>query len=323
MAGCEPFPEASPESVAEPGNALEGEKHEPTNLEQRLAEAKAAKEAGEYRSAIAVFRDILAANPTVTTAYLGIAEIYLLKKDYGSAEPAFARAARLEPRNFDAQYGHGLTLQMLDRLSKAIGAYHRALTIRPDSVKANLNLATTYLQLGEGKSALVFAEKVVELDPAHGPARANLGAIYEKLGRPTEAVREYEAAVALMEPTPPLLMNLVNALAKANRYREAKSAAEFLTKLEPSANAYERLGWACFRLAEYDKSIEAYRKAVEIAPNHWPSLNGIGCNALNTWLLSEKRDYEASQEGKHAFQRSLRLNPYQPRIIWVLSEYYD
>ena len=77
-----------------------------------------------------------------------------------------ARAARLAPRNFDAQYGHGRALQMLERFIEAVRAYHRALTIRPDNINANQNLATTYLQLGEPSSALVFAEKAVELDPA-------------------------------------------------------------------------------------------------------------------------------------------------------------
>ena len=33
---------------------------------------------------------------------------------------------------FDAQFGHGRALQMLDRFIEAVQAYHRALTIRPD-----------------------------------------------------------------------------------------------------------------------------------------------------------------------------------------------
>ncbi|MHC4414970.1 MAG: tetratricopeptide repeat protein [Planctomycetota bacterium] len=318
LAGCEPFPvvseEASPVEAAltDPG---------PTALELNLLEAQVAKEAGEYEVALDLFRQILADNPTFTTAYVGIGEVYVLQKDYANAEPAYARAARLEPRNFDAQYGHGLALQMLERFVEAVKAYHRALTIRPRSVKANLNLATTYLQLGEPTSALIFAEKAVEMDPAHGPARANLGAAYEMLGRWGDAIAQYDAAVELMDPTPPLLMNLINVLAKEKRYVDARNTAEFLIRLEPSANAYERLGWSSFRLGQYDQSIDAYRKAVEIDGTHWPSLNGVGCNALNTWLLSGGRDAEAASEARRAFRQSLRVNPNQPKVIWLLSQY--
>src|SRR5678815_2179910 len=108
------------------------------------------------------------------------------------------------------RYGHGLALQMLNRLVEAVRAYHRALTIDPDSIKANLNLAITYLQMNEAQSAVTFAEKAVAPDPANGAARVNLGAAYEKVGRNKDAIDQYTAAMELVENTPPLMMNLIN-----------------------------------------------------------------------------------------------------------------
>jgi tetratricopeptide (TPR) repeat protein len=285
------------------------------------AEADVAMAAGEYEVAMALFRRILAENPTATVAYVGIGQVYLLREDYASAEPLFARASRLEPRSYDAQYGHGLALQMLERFVEAVRAYHRALTIRPESVEANLHLAETYLQLGEPRSARVFARKVVEVDPAHGPGRAALGSAYLQLGRYPEAVTQYEAAVELMEPTPPLLINLINALGKQQRYVDSRNTAEHLVRLAPSAEAYERLGWANFRLGAYDESIEAYRRAVDLDPGFWRAHNGVGCNALNAWLLSGKRDAEALREAKQAFRKSLQVNPDQPEVIALLTTY--
>ena len=292
-----------------------------TTIDQRLAEADVARQAGEYELALAVFRQILAHNPTIATAYVGIGEIYLIREDYIRAEPVLARAARLEPRNFDAQYGHARALQMLKRFVEAVQAYHRALTIQPQNVNANNRLATTYLQMGEPSSALVFAEKVVELDPANGPARANLGTIYLNIGRSADAIGQYEAAVELMEPTGPLLKNLIAALAAEKRYVDAKNTAEFLVRLEPTAQAWERLGWCAFRMGDYQRSIEAYRESVLVNPAYWPALNGVGCNALNTWLLSEKRDGAAFLEARQAFRRSLRVNPEQEKVISLLSRY--
>jgi len=291
------------------------------SINDRLARAEAAGRAGEYEVALSVFRQILAQNPTIATAYIGIGEIYMIQQDYEAAEPVLARAARLEPRNFDAQYGHGRALQMLDRFIEAVRAYHRALTIRPDSLDVNQRIATTYIQMGEPSSALVFAEKAVEIDSASGPARVNLAAIYQDIGRTEDAIHQYEAAVELMEPTPPLLLSLITALAKEKRYVDAKNTAEYLVKLDPSARAWERLGWCAFRLGDYQQSIESYREAVQVDPFYWPALNGIGCNALNTWLLSGKADGSAFQEARQSLRRSLRANPDQPKVISLLSQY--
>ncbi len=318
-AGCGSAGKAAPGGI-DAGATPSGP--DPRQRQQLLAaEADAAKATGEYALALALFRQILADSPTSTIAYVGIGEVYLLQEDYASAEPLFARAVRLEPRNFDAQYGHGLALQMLNRFVEAVKAYHRALTIRPESIEANLHLALTYLQMGEPRSALVFAEKVIELDPAHGPGRAALGSSYVGLGRYREAVAQYEAAVELMEPTPPLLINLINALGKQQRYVDARNTAEYLVRLAPSAKAYERLGWASFRQGAYDESIEAYRRAVALDSDYWRAHNGVGCNALNAWLLSGKRDIEALGEAKRAFRKSLRVNPDQPKVVSLLSRY--
>jgi tetratricopeptide (TPR) repeat protein len=293
----------------------------PVHIEERLDMAAKASDAGDYEAALAMFREVLAENPTVTDAYIGIGDVYMETQDYAKAEPAFDRAARLEPRNFDAQYGHGRALQMLNRLVEAIRAYHRALVIEPDHPQCNANMATTYMQLGEPQNAVSFAERAVQLDSSSGPAHANLGAIYENLGRYADAVAQYDAAVELMEPTPPLLLNLINALSKEARYEEARNTAEVLIKLQPSANAYERLGWACFRLGNYGASLDSYRKGVEMDLNHWPSLNGVGVNSLNAWLLSGKRDEASAREAKDAFQRSLRANPEQPKVRRLLTDY--
>jgi tetratricopeptide (TPR) repeat protein len=290
--------------------------------EQFLEDAQRAMAGGDYEVALSLFRELLAENPTITTAYLGIGQIHMERQDYTRAEPAYARAARLEPRNFDAQYGHGLALQMLGRLVEAVRAYHRALTIQPEHPKANLNIATTYLQMEQPRNAVVFAEKAVDVDPANGAARANLGAVYEQLGRSSDAIEHYLIAMELIEgDTTPLMMNLINVLGREQRYREAVNTAEHLVRIAPDANAYERLGWGYFRLGEYDRSIEAYRRATELDDRHWPSWTGVGVNALNTWLLSERQDEASFREARNAFRRSLQTNPDQPRLVTLMSNY--
>lgn len=294
----------------------------PTETQKEtLDAAESAKLAGDYHAALNLFREVLAENPTITTAYLGIGSIHLEQRNYEEAEPAYARAARLEPRNFDAQFGHGLALQMLNRFVDAVRAYQRALSIQPENPRANLNLATTFLQMEDPRSAVVFAERAVRHDPENGSARVNLGAIYEKLERNGDAIDQYLTAMELIDDAGPVMLNLINVLGKERRYQEAVNTAENLVRFEPSANAYERLGWGYFRLGKYEESIEAYRKAVDLDPRHWPSWSGVGVNALNAWLLSNRNDRDAFREARDAFRRSLRINPDQPRLVTLMSNY--
>lgn len=299
--------------------------NQPTDEQQvMLAEAQGLRNAGEYENALALFRQILAENPTITTAYLGIGDIHMVNEDYEKAEPVYARAARLEPQNFEAQYGHGLALQMLGRFIEAVRAYQRAISIDPDNPEANANLATTYLRLEQVQDALDYAERAVELNPENGSARVNLGAIYQQLGRNAEAIDQYLAAVELLddpENAAPVMVNLIDVLARENRYREAANTAENLIRIEPSANAYERLGWAHFRLKNYQRSMVAYEEAVDLDPRHWPSLNGIGINALNLWLLSDRSDEPAKRRARDAFRRSLQINDDQPRLVQLMLTY--
>ena len=286
-----------------------------------LDQADEASATGNYNEALQLFHQVLQQNPSATEAYIGIGDVYLDQQDYVKAEPVFARAARLEPDNFSAQYGHGVALQMLDRLVDAVRAFHRALTINPSSPEANLQLGTVYLQQRDTKSALNFLARAVELDPSSGPAHLNYAAALQELGSPKRAIEQYRAAAELMEPSPELLMNLVTLLAQEKRYREAVNAAQTLVRLDPTAVTYERLGWAYFRLGEYQNSEMAYQEAVTLDPSNYKALNGVGVNALNHWLRTDRISHEAFLKAQEAFRKSLRVNKNQPKVVQLMMKY--
>lgn len=304
-------PEKRPEIVIEPTEAQE----------VVLGDANARTDAGNYDEALALFNDLLSENPTLVDAHLGVGRTYEKMGELEKAEPAYARAASLDAENFEAQFGHARVLSGLERWTEAIRAFHRALVVRPDSRDANAGMADAYLKLNQAQEALTFAEKAVELSPDDGEARVRLAVALERLGRNADAIRTYETALELVEPRDGILTSLVNLYAAEKRYVEAINTAEELIRLAPSANAYERLGWAQFRVGAYDRSAEAYRKGVELDGDHWPSLNGVATNALNRWLQSSRKDDAARLEARSAFQKSLRINPDQPKVVAILTKY--
>ena len=281
-----------------------------------------AKEHGDYNEALQLFKEVLQQNPVATDAFVGIGDIYVIKKQWGMAEPAYARAVKLDPRNFDAQYGHAVSLQMMKKFIDAVRAYHRALTINPEDVGANMNIATTYLQIGRPKSALVFAERAVELDGGIAPAQITLAATYQLLERPQDALNAYIAATEVMdEPSPQLMRNIIYLLIQEKRYQEVVNTTHQLVRLDPTSDTFEQLGWAEFRLGDFGASLGAYQTAVEYDATNWRALNGIGVNTLNQWLIGDKADIDAFQMARIVFRKSLAINPDQPRVITIVLRY--
>jgi tetratricopeptide (TPR) repeat protein len=287
-----------------------------------IAAANDAASKEDYETALRTFRELLQDNPTLSEAYTGMGSVYEKKGDLELAEPAYARAVALDPGDFTAVSSHGRVLEALGRVRDAVLAYQRALVIRPRDVDSNLAMSRLMLATGQADSAVVFADRAVKIDAQNGKAHLQLARSLAKAGRGADSIKEYEASCELFEPSAEVVFELVNAYAAEKRYREAANAAETLTRTAPSAAAYERLGWALFRLNEFEKSDAAYRKSIEIDAAYWPALNGVGVNALNAWVKAGKSaDDPMKVEARAMLQRSLKANPDQPKVAALLLRY--
>ena len=293
-------------------------------LENVLVQADTAIELGDREEAIRLLAAAIEVTPDYVPAYSRLGELQLEGTDYLGAERTFSNLVRLEPRVFDHQYFHAHTLHQLERLTEAVRAYLRALAIDPQSFDAHLDLSTAYLQLTEHAQSLPYARKAVEIDPESGRAWANLGAALGAFGsRDTdlEAVRAFENAAELMEITPELLANWATALGRLGRFREMINTLERSNAIEPSAYAHERIGYAHFKLREYDAAETAFRAAIDHDATYHPALNGLGVCLLNDYMASEKTDRAAKREAIEVLRASLRHEGNQPRIADLLSRF--
>lgn len=284
-------------------------------------QAKGLRGEGREDEALALLTRAIELNPTLTVAHLEIGDIFEERGDYESAEQAYGTAATQQPTNFDAQFGHGRVLQLLNRVAEAVRAYLRALAIRPDNFDANLALASAYLQIDGPAQALPYAQRSVQLNPSSGAAHANLGSVYQALSRHREAVEQYQAAAELMELTPALLLNMAASLGKIERYEEMINTLDAAQRIEPSAVISERIGFAQFKLRRFDEAMAAFTRAVEIDPNHFPAHNGLGVCYLNQYILSGKADPDAHDRAIRSLKQSLRINSRQPRIVDLVARY--
>jgi tetratricopeptide (TPR) repeat protein len=324
MAGCstsstttttttpETDPAARQAAVTDPGTRPSAEV---------VDKARELVDTGREEEAIRLLALAIERNPTLTVARVELGTIYRDQGDLRSAERTFSEAVRVDPRNFDAQYGYGLVLHLMDRAVDAIRAYLRALAIRPDDVSANLNLSAAYLQISEPAQALPYAERVVELDPLSGQGRANLGATYSALARYDEAVREYEAASELMELSPKLLLDMGDSLGRIGRYEEMANTLKLAIRIDPTAPTYERLGFALFKQRKFADADAAFRDALLADKAHFPAINGLAVCLLNKYLATGKTDTAVLRQAIDLLRQSLRINRDQPKIVELLSRY--
>lgn len=289
-----------------------------TNLVQRADQARAA---GNNAEALALLQKALEADPANLQAHMGIGDIYEVSGDYERAAAQYAEARSLDPSHFGSNYKLGLMYHLLDRLRDAVAAYLSALTIDPNSFEANLNLATAYLQLGQPSLALPYADKAVRLNPSSQPAHVNLGTIYSSLGRHNDAVLAYRDAADRGELTPPIAMNLVNALIKTNNYQRAVNTLESLIRTDPRSQWYERLGYAYFKLSDFPKSMEAYERALQLDPNDTSALNGLGVNLMTRYIQSNREDRATRDRAIEAWRKSVQLNGQQSHIVDLIARY--
>lgn len=286
-----------------------------------LIRAEGYRHQGDMDRALAEFERVIETNPLMTVAYLSAGDIYRERGEYAAAEQRYAAAAKVEPRNFDAQFYHGMTLQLLNRVQDAVRAYLRALAIRPNDFEANRRLAMAYLDLKEPVQALPYAQRSVALRSDSGPARANLAAVYAALGRYEAAVTEYQQAAELTELGPDILLNMADALGYLERYAEMASTLDQLLRIETSPAAYERMGKAMFKLRRYDQAMQAFGNAIAMDASYYPAHNGLGVCQLNQWLWSKGQNAPALDEAIKSLRRSLQIEPKQPRIVELVRRY--
>lgn len=318
LGGCRPWAKPASEAMADrAGTAIE-----PTPEEaERLRKAQDVARRGEYQEALGEFRALLAENPRLAEAQVGVGEVTLGQGDLRAAQRSYEAAIRADPRNVDALVGLARTHAAAGRPADAIREYRAALAVSPADARAVNGLADALEATGNRAAAIPFLERLAADPAADSDAWARLGAAYLAASRAPDASAAFEEAVALGEVTQPTMDGLIAAYTAESRFAEASSAAGEFERRWPSAAAGERAAWLAFRAGDYQRAVEAYRRAAALEPHSTKAWNGVGVCALNAWLLSDRLDGAAREEARRAFERSLEVDPSQRKVERLLRTY--
>lgn len=230
------------------------------------------RQAGLYRDAETLWRDVLTKVPDSFIANDNLGAILLLRGELEPATELFEKAIRSKPDFAESYDNLGLVRQRQGRWDEAASLFQEALRCDRYFVNAHNNLGTLLAQQGRSSEALEHFQEAVRIRPTFAKAHQNLGLTLEGLGRMNEAVGEYRETLRLTPDAVDVEKRLAWILAtdpdptvrngaEAVRLAEAASAAtggRDPRALDVLAAAYAEAG-------RFDEAVRAATSALDLA----------------------------------------------------------
>jgi adenylate cyclase len=220
-------------------------------------------------------------------------------------------------KNIDAFIKYLRAFELSNRLTKGGNAQARkileeAIALDPEYPRLYMGLATAHFYdvwLGTTDfpdqslaRAFELAQKAISLDDSNGAAYSVLGAIYVMKRQYDQAIAECERAVSLDPNSAENFLRLGFVLNWAGRAEEAIPYLQNAIRLNPlpPANYFVHLAVSYRELGQYEKAIEASKKALQREPNsQFPYM---------TLAISYIR-LGREEEARAAAAEILRINP--------------
>ena len=157
----------------------------------QLAESK-----GDHVAALALIEQAIASNGRTAAFHVSRGAVLLALGRAEEARRALQQALRLDRNSAEAHSALGNVLLRSGERNAAIDSYRRALAIHPRYAEAHNNLGSALRALGRLDEAETELRRAIELRPGYASALANLGLVLQERARYGEALDTYDRAVA-------------------------------------------------------------------------------------------------------------------------------
>lgn len=276
-------------------------------------------------SAIAAFGSALALDPNYALAYAGLGqahwEKYQLAHDpklVDSARQACAQALSLDEQLAAAHVCMGRIEIGTGEYEKAVQEFERALAIEPTNDDAYRSLADAYESLGQPAKAEETCQRAIDLRPQYWAGYNWLGTFYYRDARYADAASMFSQVVALAPNSFRGYSNLGAVYYYQGRYADAISNLQHSIDIRPSADAFSNLGSAHFYLRQYDASVNAYEKAVQLSQNNYI----LWLNLADGYYWDSSKRAQADQAYRKTISlahEALRINPRDASALGVVA----
>jgi len=190
----------------------------------------------------------------------------------------------------------------------------------PSSVITLNNLGVLRTRQGRYAEAVEFLQKAIRLKPTYANAHLSLGIAYDEMGRPEQAETEYRTAVGLAPLNSEARRRLGGFLLGAERLAEAEEQFRRAVEVDPTAEAYDRLGDIYIRWGTRDRAEQAFERSMRLDPFDSHAHFRLGAlYAARGRVADAVREYEAGLETDPSNAEALaalrRLKAQAPAVV--------
>lgn len=247
------------------------------NARQGLAEglfdlASALHHEGAEETALLFGRIALHLRPDLTLAQLMIGDIMEARGHQEDALAAFSGLSGDPVLGWTSRLRAADSLAQLGRREEAVAALAKLAAERPERTDAQIRLADlqrtgkNYAQAAEAYSVAI--ERIGTLKDRHWPLLYARAMSYDKIDRWPAAEADLQTAIAL-KPDEATLLNYLGYswIDRGQNLDKAKAMVERAVELRPrDGYIVDSLGWALYRLGEYEGAVAKLERAIELKP---------------------------------------------------------
>ncbi len=226
----------------------------------------AAHRSGDTAAADALYRQVLAAQPTQADALYLLATIRLGQHQVPEAVALLRRAVAAQPGFTQARQLLGEALEASGDIPGAIAAWRAALALQPDLAELHLRLGRLLFGHRETEAAAACFRAAVALRPQDAGNRNNLAIALQTLGDAEGAVAEYRRALELRPDAADIHTNLGCSLLTLNDWAGAVASHRRALALRPGYGAALTNLAAALGPDQPDPAIACYREALAGRP---------------------------------------------------------
>ncbi|MEY4091322.1 MAG: hypothetical protein RLZZ496_504 [Pseudomonadota bacterium] len=254
-------------------------------------------------------------SPNHNLAAIAIADTYERLKQPQSANGAYALVEATSPLRLTADVQRALNLEQLGEKDEAVTLLKAAAAKAKDEIEPLIALGNIYrARKAFAEAAETYSAAISGLGqptPGHWSLFYSRGIAFERLKRWPEAEADFRKALEL-SPDQPLVLNYLGyswVEQNTNLDEAFKMLRRAVDQQPTDGYIVDSLGWAYFRLGQYDKALQLMEKAVDLKAAD-PTINDHLGDVY--WRLG--RELEARFQWNHA--RDLNPEPEDlPKIL--------
>ncbi len=240
-------------------------------------------ESNEVGEGVDAYRNALKNNPEDPLLYYNLALTLMRQNSVEEAIRNFSKAIEFSGGGELASKSHAHLGQIYfsrGNLELAADHLHSASTLAPNNGRFRYNLGVVYLRMNRNNDALSEFQKALDAMEGDAEVYRGLALAFQKMKQPSLAIRSLEKAIYTNPQDIQSMFLLGDIYAGEKDLLKAAATYRKIINITPgnqdTVDALIKLGAVDMELERHQDAVDAYRRALQLAPDRAEAMFGLG-----------------------------------------------